>query len=917
MHILSGVILGNPDNTREKYPDSVKVMRRVLASAEDSSITMMPPSAGNWGDIVVACYGASMVKSFGDLSALIPNKLQGLPLCTSLEELILGRYEDGYENLALASIADVSYLKMLKTLNVSNCKALSGSVDMTNCSLIENIYARGSSVSSFNLPVGGYLRTLHLPETTSVLEVVNHTVLDDFILDGASNLTRIRVENTPGINLQGVLVDCLSTVKRLRLVGVDWDLEDETLLRMLVSEDAKGKSIDALGYEVDDPEAYPVVTGKVYVERIQGSLLDTVRHIYPNLDVTYGTKYHKVTFIDYDGSVVNTQDVDDRTAATTPRSPSRANDVRYIYSFRGWDKPYNTVVSDMTITSVYSNTEQLYPIEFYSEDMSELLYSIDGVSFGGMYVYDGDMPYSDGRLFAGWSDEDGNLCEFSSQMPSASAKIDGDGRPITIKLKAFFYNIEMPTVSKALREMNNGERLFVANAIADMPDGVNVHTYMGCKVTYYADNLEYVIINSTGDSSVSVSVFDSFDIRTSDGHTLTIQIMDFKHDYVDDAWTSRAGITYGLKDLLAETRQMNAGFRHGYNFSIGSSNVYVNDTKHHSSNTDAALKKVYEVTDEDVENGFCDIKSYGQTYLTSIKSDHADGTTETWLFGEKDAFYAGYDCATYSGCSFYVSDFRSTDTDKYYKIGKMLKSIDSGLDFATEINTFGTLSGSENILNDFGGIVLRTVGVDTINTAENSMDGNGVSRIRFYSARTAADNNFTEVTMGSVISIPVVAGDVITVNCYGSGRNYGGWPVTDLKRWMHEDMIKTLPISLVGLIIPVYKKSLMGNRSKTTVKSAEMFFPFSNSELGGSTERPLIDEGDPYPIFTDNMSRIRKLDNGLGAADWYWERTPTPDYVYLFYGTYSNGFPSNLGYASNSLGITYGFCSGKKGIYGE
>ncbi len=45
--------LGNPDNTREKYPDSVKVMRRVLASAEDGSITMaFVGQLGNASDLL-------------------------------------------------------------------------------------------------------------------------------------------------------------------------------------------------------------------------------------------------------------------------------------------------------------------------------------------------------------------------------------------------------------------------------------------------------------------------------------------------------------------------------------------------------------------------------------------------------------------------------------------------------------------------------------------------------------------------------------------------------------------------------------------------------------------------------------------------------------------------------------------------
>lgn len=59
--------------------------------------------------------------------------------------------------------------------------------------------------------------------------------------------------------------------------------------------------------------------------------------------------YHTVTFINYDGSQISTQQVLDGQAATPPPNPTKPSDDFYNYVFTGWQLDYSVVQTDMTI----------------------------------------------------------------------------------------------------------------------------------------------------------------------------------------------------------------------------------------------------------------------------------------------------------------------------------------------------------------------------------------------------------------------------------------------------------------------------------------------------------------------------------------------------------------------------------------
>ncbi len=65
---------------------------------------------------------------------------------------------------------------------------------------------------------------------------------------------------------------------------------------------------------------------------------------------------YKVTFVDYDGTVLDTQTVKYGEAAVSPSNPTREG-----YTFTGWDVTYDRITKDITVTALYSENPVVLP----------------------------------------------------------------------------------------------------------------------------------------------------------------------------------------------------------------------------------------------------------------------------------------------------------------------------------------------------------------------------------------------------------------------------------------------------------------------------------------------------------------------------------------------------------------------------
>ena len=236
-----------------------------------------------FNDTETIVYGASRIKSLGDLSGMYAGTVD-VSKATRLSELLIGSDTDGYHNDNL-TVLSVGSNKMLRKLDIRNCPNLTQAVDLSGCENIEEVYAQGTGITSVVLPAAGILSKLYLPGTITNLTLKNQPKLLDafFELAGVEKLSTIICESTPGVNIFPIVDRCMSTknpvLSRVRLIDLNStgpDLSSLFKLTKIGGVDEKGNNV-----------AKAVVTGKYHAVTAREDQLAVIRTAFPELTVTY------------------------------------------------------------------------------------------------------------------------------------------------------------------------------------------------------------------------------------------------------------------------------------------------------------------------------------------------------------------------------------------------------------------------------------------------------------------------------------------------------------------------------------------------------------------------------------------------------------------------------------------------------
>ncbi len=115
-----------------------------------------------------------------------------------------------------------------------------------------------------------------------------------------------------------------------------------------------------------------------------------------DVNALYEINSYTVTYKDYDGSVLKTELVTYGSDSTPPVDP----DNREGYLFSHWDKGFNDIRSDLTITAVYADLSGNY-YNVYFKDYDGTNLSVNSVPHGGNAVAPAD-PVREGYTFTGW-----------------------------------------------------------------------------------------------------------------------------------------------------------------------------------------------------------------------------------------------------------------------------------------------------------------------------------------------------------------------------------------------------------------------------------------------------------------------------------------------------------------------------------
>ena len=106
----------------------------------------------------------------------------------------------------------------------------------------------------------------------------------------------------------------------------------------------------------------------------------------------YSANTYTVTFKDWNGTVLKTQQVQYGGAATAPANPTRAG-----YTFTGWDKAFTNVTANLVVTAQYSIN--IYTVTF--KDWNGMVLKTQQVQYGGAATAPAN-PTRTGYTFTGW-----------------------------------------------------------------------------------------------------------------------------------------------------------------------------------------------------------------------------------------------------------------------------------------------------------------------------------------------------------------------------------------------------------------------------------------------------------------------------------------------------------------------------------
>ena len=192
-----------------------------------------------------------------------------------------------------------------------------------------------------------------------------------------------------------------------------------------------------------------------------------------SVDVVYSANTYTVTFKDWNGTVLKTQQVQYGGAATAPANPTRTG-----YTFTGWDKAFTNVTANLVVTAQYSiNT---YTVTF--KDWNGTVLKTQQVQYGGAATAPAN-PTRAGYTFTGW---DKAFTNVTANLVVTAQYVQNE--PVSTPVPS-----DVPQIVVESKTTSAGSTVAVNISIANNPGFVT----MGIQVAYDS-NLTLLSVSDTG-----------------------------------------------------------------------------------------------------------------------------------------------------------------------------------------------------------------------------------------------------------------------------------------------------------------------------------------------------------------------------------------------------------------------------------
>ena len=787
-------------------------------------------------------YAASYIQEVGDLSRCFVGD-NNFSSATRLQRLTIGSTDDGYENTFMNEVL-VDNNPLLEYLDLRNVSGINTVINLSSCSNLKELYAEGTNATGVIFANGGLLQTAHLPSLTS-LSMKNLNYVEDFVVDSYDNLQTLIVENTPNINTYDIVTSAPS-LKLLRLINLNWDfvprIENASIFDRLLTIGG----IDSSGYESD----LSVLTGIASVAVIGQYDLYKYQEAWSDLTIEATTvkPQFKVTFVNDDGTVLDTQYIEQFESAIDPitreenpiSTPTKDSTIQYVYTFAGWDSALTNIIADRVITATYTESLREYTIKYVSKGVT--VKTASGL-YGDNIVYDGDTPVYTAEepyafyLFNRWDksgflnngiDENGvkTVNAIFDKFTYTATAFDG-------KELADFSPVEI----YAMNKLNESGTINIQNIITNKDPYTIV---VGNDVNYDDIDSELLISEKThfnGSNYVDTGV----------------QLFDEDKDFVlaiDYEFLS--GNTSNA--VLAQCFQANGtnGFKLWYS----------------SANDFAGAKLTWGTASDNVvainKREIIVIRhKKGDNNLTIYKSN-LDGSA--------------------------VLSAELTRTKSTIGTGTLVFGCAKADDGYYENHAIGNINWAKVWFADLGDDVCKDLAMWT----HESITLEACGFRKYY----LSDNTSKRCTFSLLASHLLGR----TKRWNASNTNVGGWASSELNSSLNTRLYNAMPTQIKGLLKKVIVYSSVGQMS-TELSSSDCYItiPALIEVDPTQTSEPYNSEGISIPYLSTNDTRKRAFDGGDYNA--YWLRTPNVSYANYVWRVEADGQAQGITNTTTSLGV--------------
>lgn len=839
-------------------------------------------SASGAEDAVIGINDADMLTSLGDLAPLHVETID-IAKATHLTSLKIGDASPSYSNKSLTSVV-LGNNTLLRTIDLRNCETLDISLGVSGCSNIEEIYCEGTSITGIDLPNGGIIKVLHLPDTITNLTICNQPFLTDFVLNNSSKLTTLRLESVGSLIDAPGIINQMNDASRIRALNIDWEVNSESDLVALLNKLNKMKGID----ENDNNLDKAVLTGRIRVnEKVSDETVGKFYEYFSDVVIDDGSEeIYILNYKDLDGRILYSTRVAEGASAIDPiktinpetgkpyvNMPEPIETDTYRYEFIGWSTLPTNITRHYIIIAQYHTK---FAIKFFADEN-------DVEPFYRQWSVQGDAaedPVKTGAISAPTKEGTSDI----------SYKFSGwDNLPTNVQASISVY-AQYDTYWAA--RFWNDNKIHYTEWVLNGNDAVAPST-----------SIDHAYVDPTRTSTVST-------------------------DYTFNKWASRWG---GTKKWLTlnEFNQL---------VDSGDTNITAADFTNMTSARDYIV--VYKETTRKYIVGFYDdsgtlIPNYEyEVSYGSVPSKVPSGTQIKHGVENPDEYmFKGWypsPSEVITGETVYKPLFKFTG----YLFGRLGKTPEDDRGYGTVDNPNWTKINAywNTIASDITSYKNGTLSEDNF-FAKYPIGGRMLIQSSLYALETSAI---------SIVEKPIIDVEIIGHNhddlSDGSGKapltffcldlpeiiywmnptqtNIGGWEACALRTFTNGELFDSLPDELKAILKPVYKISDGGGGNRTLVSVVDKCWLASADEIGASGQQnALVGQGEVYSsVFTDNQSRKKYLINTASFERWRLRSTDYPGETSFLRvtnnsgGLYSDNGANNGIMTSGSYYIAFGFC---------